>query len=73
MVITGTLKNWTYDTLLNVYWGEIHNDIHKRWPDGTKIHTSHVVKKDFTSDGYDDTAVGLVHTLNSVYRMERLD
>jgi hypothetical protein len=40
--ITGTLENWTYDSFGNVVWGNVYNDIHNRFLDGSWIHTSDI-------------------------------
>ncbi len=60
--ITGTLKNWSKDPVHNIYWGEIHGDVRKRFPDGMRIHTSYI------KEGPD--ANGIIKTLNSIYLLE---
>lgn len=42
--VTGRLENWCYDPHMNVVWGELYEDIHKRWNEGTRIHTSTLKK-----------------------------
>lgn len=37
-MITGRLENWT--KLGSCLCGDIHNDLSKRWPDGTPVRTS---------------------------------
>lgn len=63
-MITNYIKNWKIEKVGNsvVIFGEIYNDIKKRFPDGTEIHTSKVLKIDFIN--------GIVETLNSVYHLE---
>lgn len=63
-MVTNYLKNWTIEKIGGscVVIGKIYNDIKKRFVDGTKIHTSKILKADFIS--------GLVETLNSVYHLE---
>lgn len=61
---TNLLKNWVVKEIHKgcVVEGEIFDDIKKRWKDGTRIHTSRVLKIDFVN--------GVVETLNSVYHLE---
>lgn len=63
-MITNYIKNWRIEKVRGsvIIFGEIYNDIKKRFADGTKIHTSKILKADFIS--------GLVETLNSVYHLE---
>lgn len=60
-----TLRKWTavpiYDDILIM--GEIHGDTKGRWPDGTPIQTSYVVKGTFR-DGE------IVTTRNTRYLLE---
>jgi len=64
--ITGTLEDWKYDHYYNCFWGYIYGDIHKRFADGTRIHTSSVGPR----KSWDDAKEGdLIKTLNSVYRL----
>lgn len=66
--ITGTLKNAsiqpvpfaTDDTF--IAHGLIYGDVHGRWPDGTRIRTSKIV--------YGPDEDGIIHTRNSVYKLE---
>lgn len=62
MMITGELKNWYYNAYTNVYFGTVYNDVRCRFKDGTRIHTSSVVREDKANP-----EVILVHTLNSIY------
>ena len=59
------LKNW-YITQMSdksvILYGNIYNDIKRRFADGTPIHTSRVLKADFVN--------GVVETKNSVYHLE---
>ena len=62
-VITGVLKNWTYDGTCLI--GSIYNDINGRFQDGTFIRTSYVTD--------DESAIidnGIVRTRNSIYALE---
>lgn len=64
-MITNLLKNWVIQRLDGgnvIIWGAIYNDIKNRFPDGTKIHTSKVLKADFVN--------GVIETKNSVYHLE---
>lgn len=63
-MITNYLKNWRIEKVRGsvIISGEIYNDIKKRFVDGTKIHTSKILKADFVN--------GIVETLNSVYHLE---
>jgi hypothetical protein len=38
--VTGRLENWWFDELNHVYWGNLYDDVRKRWADATFIHTS---------------------------------
>lgn len=70
MQVTAILKDWKYDPSWKVYYGRIYGDTKERWPDGTKIHTSHVVSQHDCDihEGYT-----LVQTLNSVYALRAED
>ena len=61
---TNILKNWTISVVgendVRIY-GTIYNDIKGRFPDGTYIHTSQVLKINFVT--------GVVETKNSVYHL----
>lgn len=61
---TNYIKDWKIVKHYNsvIIFGKIYNDIKKRFPDGTEIHTSKILKADFVS--------GVVETLNSVYHLE---
>lgn len=62
-IIDARLDNWYKDGLYNILWGDIYNDVNRRWPDGTRIHTSSIkgLHKMNLKEG--DT----VTTLNSKY------
>lgn len=63
--MTNLLKNWVIKRTNNgsvIIYGIIYNDIKKRFPDGTEIHTSKVLKADFVN--------GVIETRNSVYHLE---
>lgn len=57
---TARLENWSYDASLNVFWGNIYDDVRERWWDGAYIHTSHCPEPD-AKEG------DVVVTLNSTY------
>ena len=63
-MITNYIKNWRIEKIRDsvIIFGEIYNDIKKRFADGTEIHTSKVLKADFVN--------GVVETRNSVYHLE---
>lgn len=63
-MVTNYLKNWRIEKFRDsiIIFGEIYNDIKKRFVDGTEIHTSKILKADFVN--------GVVETLNSVYHLE---
>lgn len=63
-MITNYIKNWRIEKISGsvIIFSEIYNDIKKRFVDGTKIHTSKVLKADFVN--------GVVETRNSVYHLE---
>ena len=61
---TNILKNWQITRVNNdfvIIYGNIYNDIKGRFPDGTDIHTSKVLKINFVD--------GVVETRNSVYHL----
>ena len=63
--ITGTLENWYIKQVTNeefIIWGEIYNDVHKRFDDGTFVHTSGI-KNRKVKDG------DIVNTRNSIYKL----
>lgn len=64
--VTGTVKLWSilpsrYAEYI-ILRGEIYGDIHGRFDDGTVIQSSKIQKIDIENR--------LVHTLNSVYRLD---
>ena len=64
-MITNLLKDWVIQRTNNgsvIIYGIIYNDIKKRFPDGTEIQTSKVLKADFVN--------GVIETRNSVYHLE---
>lgn len=67
-MITATLKNVTLDPIYKIVWGNIYGDIHGRWPDGTRIHTSSIPKFSEIVEGKTE----IIKTLNSTYRLEWL-
>lgn len=62
MMITGELKRWYYNEHTNVYFGLVYNDVKGRFPDGSRIYTSEVVREDKSNP-----EVILVHTKYSLY------
>ena len=60
------LKNWYILSLGKsiVVCGDVYNDLKKRFDDGTFIHTSKVISIDFE--------LGIVRTLNSIYKLKEL-
>lgn len=44
VVITGTIKGYWYDPFFHCYCGRIYGDSRNRFPDGTIIHTSKIMK-----------------------------
>lgn len=60
---TGTLEDWTEDKAFRCVWGNVYNDVHERFLDGTHIYTSHIVEL--------NREEGFVRTLNSVYQLGR--
>lgn len=65
MTVTGELRDWEYDHMYNVYFGNIFCDRKRRWIDGKRIRTSSVLA---VEDGEDHF---LVVTLNSTYRLNK--
>lgn len=63
MMVTGRLENWYWATNANVIWGNLYDDIHKRWNPGTLIHTSLV---QFPTNGLCGEG-DVIRTLNSHY------
>lgn len=61
---TNLLKNWTIERWGDsvIVYGDVYNDIKKRFNDGDHIHTSKVLKADFVN--------GVIETRNSVYHLE---
>lgn len=58
-IITGRLEGWSRDKKYKIIWGFVYDDIHKRFRDGTWIHTSKIVTLTKTK----------VKTLNSIYKL----
>ena len=58
MGVTATLKN--YEGFDECYVGEIYSDTRGRFPDGTLVTTSKVLKVEG----------GLLYTKNSIYKLE---
>lgn len=56
---TGRLEGWVKDDHYNIIWGFVYDDVHKRFRDGTWIHTSSIVEQ----------KKGSVKTLNSLYKL----
>jgi len=70
--ITGTLENWWYDELNHVLWGHIFDDVRKRWPNGTRIHTSTLsLPKDRCKEEDFLNSLYQVQTRNSIYKLGR--
>lgn len=57
--VTARLENWTYYEGGVWVHGEVYDDIHHRWRNGTIITTSKIVNLDIEN--------GHVRTLNSLY------
>ena len=57
------LENWFKDVEWNILWGCVYDDPDKRWPEGTRIHTSDIrgLHKMELKEG------DIVTTLNSIY------
>ena len=64
--ITGVLENWSYDDIWSIFWGNIYEDIHERFPDGMQIHTSSVPRG---LHNFEYIEGDLIKTLNSTYRL----
>jgi len=64
VVLTGRLENWCVDTYgLSTLWGRVYGDIHGRFLEGQRIHTSYI-------EGLDKMELDegvVVSTLNSHY------
>ena len=63
--ITGRLEYWVYDPLWNVVWGNVYDDIHKRFKDGSWIHTSGIPDGRETNPTLKEGDT--IKTLNSTY------
>ena len=61
--ITGRLEGWHQDNVFpHIIWGNLFDDVHKRWREGTRIHTSNVkTPREEWAEGK------VVTTLNSRY------
>lgn len=59
--ITGRLENWHWDMYFKIIWGNIYDDINKRFVDGTWIHTSDIEGQKECKEG------DIVKTRNSSY------
>lgn len=62
--VTGTLKEAVWDPYFRIVWGTIEGDIHGRFRDGSRIHTSQVIHP--SGRGKPE----YITTLNSYYKME---
>ena len=60
--VTAELRNWTYDVDNNIYWGNIYNDLYRRWKDGTTIVTSKVLSRLEFENSF------IIITAHNVYR-----
>ena len=62
--VTGRLENWNRSATIGghtfLIWGDIYDDVHERWVDGTPIHTSGIVEREVKEGD-------IVETLNSTY------
>ena len=60
--ITGRLENWYVDLRGStmIIWGQLYDDVRKRWRDGEYVHTSSAEIKEVKEGD-------IVHTRNSVY------
>jgi len=62
--VTGRLENWNRTASIGghtfLIWGDIYDDVHKRWIDGTRIHTSGIRESEVKEGD-------IVETLNSTY------
>lgn len=63
--VTGELRNWVYDYMVNRYIGDIYCDQKRRWIDGKRISTSLVVAV------VDKGECLYVVTLSSTYRLNK--
>ena len=61
--VTATLENWYHDPVRNIVWGDIYGDIHHRWPDNVRIHTSNLHSVGPFKEG------DVIETLNSTYKL----
>lgn len=63
MKVTGRLEGWHIDNIFpTIIWGYIYSDHKKRFSDGTRIHTSHIITPpELWKEG------ATVTTLNSTY------
>lgn len=69
-VITGHLEGWSVEQVNKqayILWGFLYNDVVKRWPDGTMIHTSLIRSRDYPVSKLKKGSV--VKTLNSTYEL----
>lgn len=64
--ITATLKSVQFNNEHQIYWGYIYGDTKNRFPDGTWVHTSMVLRVDRDEDGIPL----FCETLNSRYKLE---
>lgn len=66
MKVTGILRNVTFQGFEGgfVAWGYVYDDVHGRFRDGDRIHTSYV--KDY------DASTGILTTRNSFYKIGSL-
>lgn len=63
MQFTGILRDWSEDTYYKCIWGTVFGDIHQRFPDGKRIHTSRVKEL--------NRAAGYVRTWSgNIYKLE---
>ena len=63
--ITGRLENWHRQQIDEEYfiiWGNLYEDSHGRWPEGTNIHTSAIEERDVKEGD-------IVQTRNSIYKL----
>lgn len=70
-MVTGRLENWYWDARNDIIWGDLYDDIHKRWDDGAHIHTSLVQSHLYGLCEKGD----VIRTLNSHYLLgkEKVD
>lgn len=62
MRFTGIIRNWVEDPYYKCVWGEVFGDIHGRFADGKRIHTSRV-KELNREAGYVRTWSGNIYKL----------